>query len=99
MLTVSLSLSLSHTHTHTRKHTHIHDLVLSLCPYAVSPVVLLLANWPFQSRPATTPIESPSPSIPEHPTKLPSINYTPLICTLEPTMAPFSHKASGAGSS
>lgn len=85
------------THTHTHKHTHIHELVFSLCPYAVSGVVLLLCcsqTGPFTTAPATRLKQSsPHPTQPGSPTnQLQTLSHTHMH-----TMAPLSHKATAAG--
>lgn len=71
----------------TQTHTHIHELVFSLCPYALSGVVLQLCcsqTGLFTAARATRSKQSP----PSPPTGRPPINYTYLICTHIHTMSP-----------
>ena len=90
----------AHTHTHTHRRTHIHELVFSLCPYAVSGVVLLLCcsqTGPFTAAPATRLKQSSPHPTPPHRAP-PPINYRPPHThTHTHTMAPLSHKATTAG--
>lgn len=77
--------------SHTHRHTHIHELALSLCPYALRCVVLLLCCLQTCFFPSSR--HSPHPTL----AGLPSINYTPLICAHKKHNGPFSHNATTAG--